>query len=550
MTSTAESRPDFKFKPAPNADSGQIRLPNSFFMGTNAKSSHLEEALRQQIILRDEHVLGFFDGIFFEADGKRVGGLALHDYLVVTDRHLTMWARDQFKDYVDRFPLSQVYLKSSEQKDYLHGRIKLGFELPHETEEALDSLEQIEITFDLVPVPDLKQITNLIEIMSNLHRDLIEGGAGEEDRWKASLVLFEQLFVAPLQAVAPDPVAPKAGPKRESSDENEVEPMVEIVEEDEAEDLMTPLSRLGRLDNLANSRPLPAAPQPRPRIKPASLNTSNTYGAADSGGSLEDLESELKWLGGNQTYTSSSQPNSPAINLAPRRMRSASKQTPPTSPEQISPVTRLKQDLNPESLYNIGRAGRVVWDGLDRLKREGEAKFEAKGRPTLQALKDNGMNIKDITDLLTAVNSLLDTVNRSPAARELAMTFLSRSAVGASLGLRKSRPAVEVEDVAEDGTPLKPGAATGGRVKVERRNSNKMDANEADSFAAPLQKVSIRKRGAEGEAPKVSYAPEVPEEPVDLTLNAEGSQPVEAKLSRKRLVPVRATSSRPEVLDN
>jgi hypothetical protein len=547
LTSTAESRPDFKFKPVPNTDSGQIRLPNSFLMGTNAKNSHLEEALRQQIILQDEHVLGFFDGIFFEADGKRVGGLALHDYMIVTDRHLTMWARDQFKDYVDRFSLSQVYLKSSEQKDYLHGQIKFGFELPHETEDALDSLEQIEITFDLVPVPDLKQITNLIEVMSSLHRDLIEGGAGEEDRWKASLVLFEQLFVMPLQAA---PTAPKAEPRAGYGEETEDEPLVEIVEEDAAEDLMTPLSRLNRLDNPNHTRPLPGEIRPKPLIKPASLPASNTYGAADSGGSLEDLAAELKWLSENQA-NSSGLPNPPAIKLSPRRMPPS---TPPGSPEQVSPVTRLKQDLSPESLYNIGRAGRVVWDGLDRLKREGEAKFEAKGRPTLQALKDNGMNIKDITELLTAVNSLLDTVNRSPAARELALTFLNRSAVGTSLGLRKTRPPVDIEDVADDGTPLKPGTAKSERVKVERRSSNKMDT-ETDPSSAQLQKVSIRKRSGEIEAsdtpvPGTSPAPEILEEPLDLTSKAEIAPPVQARLPRKRLVPVRAANPRPEVLDN
>ena len=93
-----------------------LTTKESYFVGTNTTPQHVEEALHQGIIRADERVLGIFDGIFFDEAGSRVGGLALNDFLVITDRRLTTWARDQFKDYVDFFPLSHAFVTAKKIK--------------------------------------------------------------------------------------------------------------------------------------------------------------------------------------------------------------------------------------------------------------------------------------------------------------------------------------------------------------------------------------------------------------------------------------------------
>ncbi len=586
MNSTADFRPEFLFKPAQTSARSQAQMPVNFFMGTNSSAKHLEEALRQQIIAPSEHLLGFFDGVFFDANNKRVGGLALHDYLIVTDQRITMWARDQFKDYVDHFPLADCFIKQSEQKDFLHGRIKLGLVVPDNDEDEPEEANQVEVTFDLVPVADLKQISGLIDVFGSLHRDMIAGGAELEDRCKATGIMFTQLFVLPLQqasavasaAYAKEANAPtQAQPQTEQDDEDDDEPLVEIVEGAELDDLMTPLSRLDRLDK-PDARPLPVAQPPRQRRSrlPVSNPHSTGYGAADSGGNLEDLESELQWLGDGQPYSSSSastKSNPPPV--APRR--AARRQAEANTGDAASnAVARMRQDLNPDSLYNVSRAGRVVWDGVEKLKREGEARFDAKGRPMLQSLKDNGMNVKDVTEFLTAVNNLLDTVNRSPAAREIAMTFINRSTAFMPTfgGLKPSasRPPVEVED-AEDSGPQK----SSGPRKVERRGTSKPNAptSQIDPFNPPRYKVSIRKKEAEVETGTsevnletdqilgdnsgswLTGDPAPAQAPVAISLKSRlGAEPAsqveiapEAS-TRRRLVPVRAQRPRPEELDN
>lgn len=507
MTST-----DFK----PNrAKAGSSQALVNFFMGTNAEGKHLEEAFRQQLIEPGERLLGFFDGLLFDPDGKRVGGIALHDYLIVTDRQLIMWARDQFKDYVDRFPLSHSFVQSYQQKDMLHGTIRLGLVLPSVANTEVADAEQLEITFDLVPMADLKQLAEIIEVAGNVHRDLIAGDASEADRYKATWVLFNQVFVgkAPASEMQRSP---------SSSRSTQLEPMIELIEDEEGlAELMTPLSRLDNLDSMGSRRNYsPAAQagsfgqmaQPR-NIKSAKMQS---YGAADSGGTAEDIEAELNWLSGVQAqgtvFSSSSKPR-PA---------------PPTRDPNAPPGVRLKQDLNPEGLYKIGRAGRTAWDGLDKLRREAESKMEARGNnviPMLKTLRDSGMNLKDITEFVDAVSTLLDTVNQSPAAREMVMTFLNRSPgmgglnFGGSGGnAAKGRSVPEVEDVLEDEPTDQ--TASKHRLKVERRGANK--ANSENAGPAPRYKVAIRKKSDEATAPETAEEVALPVQdetgPVDITL--------------------------------
>ncbi|HEX2909730.1 MAG TPA: hypothetical protein VH186_02910 [Chloroflexia bacterium] len=489
IDSKNDSRPELRSRTKKKAEKSLI----NFFMGTNSNGKHLEEALRQQIVMPGERLLGFFDGIFFDQEGARVGGMALNDYLIITDRHVILWARDQFKDYVDRFALANCQVLSTQQKDMLHGTIRLGLEIPADSENEAALNEQLEVIFDFVPLADLKQIADIIEVVSNVHRDLIKGGADESDRWEASWILFNQVFVNPEQTPAP------AYQQDKSFSQVEFVP-TEDFDADEIETLMTPLSRLDSLDRVSEFCAPPPLPHP---VNPARLSASKTHGAADSGGSVQELEEELRWLNqklAGDTYSASS-----------RTDTYSNPRPDPAASSSAGPGTRLKQDLNPEGLYNIGRAGRAAWDGLDKLRREAEAKFEARGGivTMMQTLRDSGMNLKDMTDFVVAINGLLETMNQSPAAREIAMTFLNRSSFLSGLGGQKGpdnkRPIPEVEEVFED---VSPGAGKSNskskevpRMKVERRDKTRSNESGTDTLNPPRYKVAIRKKEPEEETP-------------------------------------------------
>lgn len=59
------------------------------YIGKNVERKHIEEFFRYHRE-PDEVVIALFDGIIFDGDGKRVGGLTLHDYVILTDRHFVL----------------------------------------------------------------------------------------------------------------------------------------------------------------------------------------------------------------------------------------------------------------------------------------------------------------------------------------------------------------------------------------------------------------------------------------------------------------------------
>ncbi len=455
-----------------------------YFVGTNSTPRHVAEAQRQGIVNANETLLGIFDGIFYEAGNKRIGGIALNDFLVITDHALTIWARDQYRDYVDRFPLSHTFVGERKQKDSLHGTLKLALVLPDVSVEELDGAERIEITFDFVPIADLELIAGLIDVLGSAHRDLIVGGAGEEDRYRASQVLFAQVFLskfikesAPTQTKPRQPGNIVTGPLSAPFDE----PLVQIIDDDEAEAFMTPLSRLDSLESFNRAHPnspssRPAfAPDSRPSSRPlyneafdarestrfysAAPESNQGYYAGSSNGQASLIEQELRWLN-NGTAPASR-------NRGARREQEREVTNNSTS---SAPGARLRDELNnSEALYVLGRAGRAMLDNVEKLRREAESK-SSNLVPFLSSIRDSGMNLRDLTEFLLAANDLLDTVGKNPAARELALMFASR-AMG-DVGKMKPQAPAKNKRGLEDEAPAAP-VRSGARVKVERRKKDK-----------------------------------------------------------------------------
>lgn len=486
----------------------------NYIVGTNSSPRNVAEALRQGIIRSEETLLGIFDGVFYDSDNKRIGGIALNDFLVITDQAVITWARDQQRDYVDRFPLSHVFLTGKNQKDPHYGVVRLALVLPNVTDEELGEAEQLQLTFDFVPLGDLDLAAALIEVMGNAHRDLIEGGAGEEDRYRAARVLFSQVFLTKFLGVGGSNQPSRPGQERGRTDGFNNESFGDYIGEDEADAFMTPLSRLDQLDSFnrrepaspygksfADFEPLASRQQPPPKrsyydpyeaqaqaqpeptrfYRPNALEQTQGHYSSSASGQASAIEQELRWLSQN-----GGQPGA--------------KSNGHEYSNKSAPGARLRDELNnSEAFYMLGRAGRAMFDNLDKLRRDAESKSMGLV-PFLGTLRDSGMNVRDLTEFLLAANDLLDTVGRNPAAREIAMMFANRALNDAGkikpgsadaktkpnqTASKPTRPLVEIEEADKEEAP-RPAA----RVKVERRNKPKpapepeVDLN-LDNDAAP-----------------------------------------------------------------
>jgi hypothetical protein len=125
------------------------------YIGKNVERKHIEEFFRYHRE-PDEVVIALFDGIIFDGDGKRVGGLTLHDYVILTDRHFVLWARGLQSDVLDRLDYRGVNL-SAKPADTLHGELALEFTPP-----AVP--KPLTARVDLLPIMDLPALEELFEL--------------------------------------------------------------------------------------------------------------------------------------------------------------------------------------------------------------------------------------------------------------------------------------------------------------------------------------------------------------------------------------------------
>lgn len=504
-------------------------VSENFFVGTNSNARHADEAIHRQIVAADEVLLGLFDGIFFDEDGKRVGGIALNDFLVITNRRITLWARDQFKDFVDAFPITHVSPGESTTKDALHGTLKLRLVLPDVPEKQLAKAESFEITFDFVPLADISVLTGMLEVLTGLNREMCAAKASAEERANTTFLVFEQTFVKGALAEAKATVPSKTTAPVYAE---EAEPDYVIQEWDE-EELMTPLSRLDALEGYIQTK-RPANYASQPRTSPYSLDRDNLNKVASYKMAYQD---DSKFLQPGEEYVPTpppiAQPNFGSQTTPHTRRRGmpqsqaqsqykhgtdqieeelqwikGGEATAPARPTGMPPVPKLilnrpptarsREDLGNEGVYTVSRVGRAAWDMVGKLRREVETKGVA-AIPGLNALRESGMTVREMTDFLVAVNGLMETVNRNPTAREIAMTFLNRAfPAGVKLGgtEKASKEPTKIDDDLAEELPIVKSAESKTKLKVERRSSNSVgkEAEETLNTSPIRQKVSIRKQ--------------------------------------------------------
>ena len=110
---------------------GEIDIPGNIYVGRNTERQHIAEffyrARTQNLLAEGETPLAIFDCIILERNGRRLGGLTLHDYAVITDQHLITWGRGLNKDIIDRFPWADIQLDKFGRRNPLEGVIKFYY---------------------------------------------------------------------------------------------------------------------------------------------------------------------------------------------------------------------------------------------------------------------------------------------------------------------------------------------------------------------------------------------------------------------------------------
>lgn len=174
------------------------------YVGKHVERKHVEEFFHFHREV-DEVVIAIVDGIIFDEGGRRVGGMTLHDYVILTDQCLILWARGLQSDVLDRLVYSGVAF-DGKPIDKLHGEVKLQFSPP-----AVPKPVQARI--DLLPINDLPALKELFDLAKTLDAKRI-AKQPETEQWERMRKIVE----SSLGQRASTPVNPSPSPMRRPSD--------------------------------------------------------------------------------------------------------------------------------------------------------------------------------------------------------------------------------------------------------------------------------------------------------------------------------------------
>ncbi|MBX0330798.1 hypothetical protein K2Z83_24375 [Oscillochloris sp. ZM17-4] len=194
------------------------------YLGINVNLASADELRKRGILEEDEPLLALFDGVLLDESRRRIGGVAICDFVALTDQRLVMWARGFFNDTVDSFLWQDVDVAKADSWDPWHGRVTFAFRLAavaprtrriafKGTLEDPGSGERVVInTLDYMPADDVGPLSSMIAWTGD---QVIAGVTGE-----ALVKAFAEQFPAPeraalspfFAAMMPEPAAPPPPP--------------------------------------------------------------------------------------------------------------------------------------------------------------------------------------------------------------------------------------------------------------------------------------------------------------------------------------------------
>jgi hypothetical protein len=187
------------------------------YLGINVNAASIDEMQYRGLIEEGETLLAIFDGVLLDENRRRVGGLAISDFVALTDRRVITWARGFFNDTVDSFEWKDVDVVQVETWDPWHGRAQLAFRLPavaprkrriavNGSYEEPGSGERLVInTLDYMPADDVATFARMVELVGD---QIVAGATGEQ-----LVAVFAEAFpVAEREPLQPFFTAPEPAP--------------------------------------------------------------------------------------------------------------------------------------------------------------------------------------------------------------------------------------------------------------------------------------------------------------------------------------------------
>jgi hypothetical protein len=205
------------------------------YLGANVSPASSDELHQRGLLEEGETLLALFDGTLLDEHRRRVGGIALSDYVALTDRKLVLWARGFFSDTVDSFAWSDVDVVKAETWDPWHGRVVLAFRLPAveprrrriEVGAAVEAAQPERVitnTLDYMPADDVAVMAQMVgwigdKIVSGCESaTLIDAFSAEfppvEHQPRTNPLMMMPSIAMPQVEEAPPPPAPIAAPAR------------------------------------------------------------------------------------------------------------------------------------------------------------------------------------------------------------------------------------------------------------------------------------------------------------------------------------------------
>ncbi len=195
------------------------------FLGVNVSMASVEEMRQRELLEEGETLLALFDGTLFDEQRRRIGGLALADFVALTDRRLILWARGFFNDTVDGFPWSDVDVVRAETWDPWHGRVSLALRLPAtpprkrrvalgEAQDPGQPERVIVNTLDYMPAEDVDVLAKMVAWVGD---QVLAGLSGAElvQAFEAEFPAVERKPLPPFfLASEPPPPAPEPEPQK------------------------------------------------------------------------------------------------------------------------------------------------------------------------------------------------------------------------------------------------------------------------------------------------------------------------------------------------
>ncbi|MGC8800154.1 MAG: hypothetical protein ACP5UR_07905 [Chloroflexus sp.] len=196
------------------------------FLGVNVSMASVEELHQRELLEEGETLLALFDGTLLDENRRRIGGLALADFVALTDRRLILWARGFFNDIVDGFPWSDVDVVRAETWDPWHGRVSLALRIPatspRKRRVALGEVQDpgqpervIVNTLDYMPAEDVDVLAKMVAWVGD---QVLAGVTGENliKAFEAEFPAVERKPLPPffLASEPAPPPAPEPEPKK------------------------------------------------------------------------------------------------------------------------------------------------------------------------------------------------------------------------------------------------------------------------------------------------------------------------------------------------